>query len=305
MMTQQQTENLQQVLAASGLETRRTHPSAWAAEVLPGHTVKLTCDEDYLHLLADLGPRDNAPIMRDDGGRRLLEQAHYLGGNVKFSLTTGQRVHLESELFAPDLDPSSGELAAALAGIQTGIQFFKNHASSGEGGALSPLNPTHGSEPVDLKEVARLSGWPFAERDNQDLVFDLTGDPALRQAVLTVEGNAATRLSVTVDVETDAGNAIVPAFADLMLRVNALLLGPRAILRPSGPRTVAVLEKGWQAAPGPDSLRVALESLNVASHTVGLELQSIFAADVAAAYLEVGMSSLSHQQPTPRKKNRP
>jgi len=290
-MTPGHHDHIHRLLVDSGRHVTRPHHAHWQVELMPGQTATLMGEEDAFRLEAALQMPAAGPQPLAAQAARLLEIGATLAGNAKYLLTEEGRLHVSAELWTPDLEGSGQDLILALDGLEAGVRCLQALATSGE-----PVNDaTPGISPAvnasDLEEAAVQCGWPWDRRSDGGLGFKLEGDVALGEAVLAAPARGPVCLAVKVTLDGPPEVVESPAFTEFLLRVNTLLLGPRAVLRRSqegAPK--AVLERSWLRVPHPESLRLALESLNVASQLVGYELRALADAALARAYQEAAQT---------------
>jgi hypothetical protein len=232
------------------------HESCWRIATDHGATITARLLDDWLTLEA---PHAGVP------GWAALEKNAALPGLAKLALAPGGLLQIRAELpVGEEVDP-----VTRLDEVLRAFSERKLAAPSSE---------------ADLKSHCAGLGWPFTERADGRLVFDLDVPGLFLQAVLVPEGAGA---RFTCDLA--ALEALSPvgrdAIARLLLTASATVRLARPAILNDGPAPVARFEVVFPTTPSSSEISRSLESLSVAGSLCGQAIKALQETAVAVRYL--------------------
>ncbi len=248
-------ELVHHALALAGAE-RIAGESRWRIATDHGVNITARLRDDWLTLEA---PRYGAPSWE------ALEQNPTLPGLAKLALAPGGRMQVRAELPVgedTDLVARLDQACRAIAGRELVVEASES----------------------SLKSFCAGLDWPFTERADGRLAFDLDVPGEFLQAVLVSDG-AGARFTCDLSVLGALSPVSRDAIALLLLTASATVRLARPAILNDGPAPVARFEVVFPTTPSPSEISRSLESLSVAGSLCGQAIKALQETAVATRYL--------------------
>ncbi|MCX6901642.1 MAG: hypothetical protein NT105_23425 [Verrucomicrobia bacterium] len=284
-------------LGRAGLDVTPRVPGDWHLTWKNGatHHAVARLEEDPCrtrHWLSLEAPLDaEATVSALDTSRLwdLLRWNGILAGNVKFALNAERNAVLRAEL---PVD-AGGDLARRLNQVCDG--FIAARARYRGEVVETCLNGRAASPPtLDLKQLCKEAGWPFAERSSGVLTVELEATHGVHHALMETKQERTT-VSVVVTAMDSEDPDCRRAVAELLLTTCGIVRLARAAAIERDNTILAEMEVVFADAPAPFELSATLGSLSVACNLCAAEAMLLASdKDAASEFLTIrGWSAAS------------
>lgn len=267
----------------------RTGRSRWGFSLANGSHVGFTArlDEEWLVMRAELNGGG-------DGETRtwweLLCLNAQLEGSPRFVLR-GQAnlVGLGAEIPIDEDSDVRLRVHEACNAFKCALEYLHAQAGSPSEWQSKVASVTNFAPPAgfDLKALCEQTGWPFNQREDGSVAFDLQTRAGFHQAQVRVGGQG----SVSVSAELAEG-AVLPAVSQqaislMLLQASHFVRGVCALAELGDNTVVWRLATGFSSPPSARELEHALTALAVACDLCGQETTALQDERVAESYLSL------------------
>jgi len=246
----------------------------------------------------------HAPLTGETGNWwDLLRLNGRINGSAKFALAgRTQPICLRAEIPTDEevdvrlrLHEGCNVFQFALERFHTGQGIRSRRAKT----SAKMSKPDHGSNGFDLQALCEGTGWPFNQREDGTLAFDLSNLSAresFHQALARTHTKG--RVSVSVELTTcpDLSSASRRALSLMLLRASGSVRGVRAAVETRNEAEVVRFEVVYASPPSPIEFEHALGALAVACDLCGAETVALQDEAIAKTYLRLQLPALKSQE---------